>query len=97
MSTIAYDGITQCMLYEEPMKPTIHLGNIGLKNILLIGMTKNKSDFFYNLMETSAIEAWGNDDADNYSNVHMDSNGYWYYDTNNKTFGIFSIPEIELS
>lgn len=28
MSTIAYDGITQCMLYEEPMKPAIHLGII---------------------------------------------------------------------
>lgn len=51
-------------------------GNIGLKNILLIGMPKDKSDFFYNLMETSAIEAWGNDDAANYANVRMDSSSY---------------------
>ena len=53
-------------------------GNIGLKNILLIGMPKDKSDFFYNLMETSAIEAWGNDDAANYANVRMDSSRYPY-------------------
>lgn len=51
-------------------------GNIGLKNILLIGMPKDKSDFFYNLMETSAIEAWGNDAAANYANVRMDSSSY---------------------
>lgn len=51
-------------------------GNIGLKNILFIGMPKDKSDFFYDLMESSVVEAWGNDDVANYANVRMDSSSY---------------------
>ena len=70
--------------------------NVGLRNIIFLGMPKQGS-FFYDLIDEDTRNAWGSDVAE-YANIRMNSNAYnnstsdtdytnvVYYETNTENF-----------
>ena len=71
--------------------------NVGLRNIIFLGMPKQGS-FFYDLIDEDTRNAWGSDVAE-YANIRMNSNSYndsssddanytnvVYYETNTENF-----------